>query len=360
MLVAYERAIRMRAARVFICQEHHLSIWTTWRRGTVSSTPPTRRTTGATTTSSWRRSPSRSTDRVLDVGCGSGDFTAKVAALVPDGHVVGLEPQPSMVDEARRAIAAQPVVRAGAGTGAGGGAGGRDRAVRRRHEPVGPALGSGARPPRHPRAVQARAAARRHVADRVRRRRQRPRDRRVPRRRGRLDRRTAGSARAVDVPPCGRVPRPAPRRRLRRRRRVRAHGRAAPSVRSRQPCSAGCTVKRSRPTRPGSIRTSALASAPPSTTASTSCAVRTEPTTSRLCASTSARTRERDSPEDESEDADDEGDDAERVVGLLLHHVRSRPGCSRRTTTTVESVPPARSPDAAVSWISGAGCSGSG
>jgi trans-aconitate methyltransferase len=41
------------------------------------------------------------TDRVLDVGSGSGDFTAKVAALVPDGHVVGLEPQPSMIDVAR-------------------------------------------------------------------------------------------------------------------------------------------------------------------------------------------------------------------------------------------------------------------
>jgi trans-aconitate methyltransferase len=43
-----------------------------------------------------------SSDRVLDVGCGAGDFTAKVAALVPDGHVVGLEPQPSMIDVARR------------------------------------------------------------------------------------------------------------------------------------------------------------------------------------------------------------------------------------------------------------------
>src|SRR3954453_17411858 len=42
------------------------------------------------------------TDRGLDVGCGSGDFTAKVAAVVPRGHVVGLEPQPSMVAEARR------------------------------------------------------------------------------------------------------------------------------------------------------------------------------------------------------------------------------------------------------------------
>jgi trans-aconitate methyltransferase len=53
------------------------------------------------------------TDRVLDVGCGSGDFTAKVAALVPAGHVVGLEPQPSMIVEAeRRALPNQSFVRA--------------------------------------------------------------------------------------------------------------------------------------------------------------------------------------------------------------------------------------------------------
>ncbi|HEY0640090.1 MAG TPA: methyltransferase domain-containing protein [Pseudonocardiaceae bacterium] len=41
--------------------------------------------------------------RVLDVGCGSGDFTVKLAALVPDGHVVGLDPQPSMLERARAA-----------------------------------------------------------------------------------------------------------------------------------------------------------------------------------------------------------------------------------------------------------------
>ena len=45
--------------------------------------------------------PLRADDRVLDLGCGSGDFTATVAALVPDGHVVGLDAQPSMLDEAR-------------------------------------------------------------------------------------------------------------------------------------------------------------------------------------------------------------------------------------------------------------------
>ena len=46
--------------------------------------------------------PLRPSDRVLDVGCGSGDLTATVAARVPDGHVVGLDPQPSQLVEARR------------------------------------------------------------------------------------------------------------------------------------------------------------------------------------------------------------------------------------------------------------------
>ena len=57
--------------------------------------------------------PLRRTDRVLDLGCGAGDLTATVAGLVPDGHVVGLEPQPSMVREARsRALANQSFVEA--------------------------------------------------------------------------------------------------------------------------------------------------------------------------------------------------------------------------------------------------------
>jgi trans-aconitate methyltransferase len=46
--------------------------------------------------------PLRPTDRVLDVACGSGDFTSVLAARVPDGHVVGLDAQPSMIDAARR------------------------------------------------------------------------------------------------------------------------------------------------------------------------------------------------------------------------------------------------------------------
>ena len=57
--------------------------------------------------------PLRPADRVLDLGCGSGDLTATVAARVPDGHVVGLEPQPSQLAEARtRALPNQSFVQA--------------------------------------------------------------------------------------------------------------------------------------------------------------------------------------------------------------------------------------------------------
>lgn len=44
--------------------------------------------------------PLRPTDRVLDIGCGSGDFTRAIADLVPHGEVVGTDPQPSMLIEA--------------------------------------------------------------------------------------------------------------------------------------------------------------------------------------------------------------------------------------------------------------------
>jgi SAM-dependent methyltransferase len=47
--------------------------------------------------------PLRPGDRVLDLGCGSGDLTATVAELVgDDGHVVGVDAQPTMLEEARR------------------------------------------------------------------------------------------------------------------------------------------------------------------------------------------------------------------------------------------------------------------
>jgi ubiquinone/menaquinone biosynthesis C-methylase UbiE len=48
-----------------------------------------------------RAFPVEAGDRVLDLGCGSGDFTGTIAARVPAGHVVGVDAQASMVDEAR-------------------------------------------------------------------------------------------------------------------------------------------------------------------------------------------------------------------------------------------------------------------
>jgi len=42
----------------------------------------------------------RPTDEVLDVGCGTGDFTIKLAARVPQGRVVGLDASPSQITAA--------------------------------------------------------------------------------------------------------------------------------------------------------------------------------------------------------------------------------------------------------------------
>lgn len=41
-------------------------------------------------------------DAVLDLGCGSGEFTARLASLVPAGQVVGVDNDESMLVEARR------------------------------------------------------------------------------------------------------------------------------------------------------------------------------------------------------------------------------------------------------------------
>ncbi len=41
-------------------------------------------------------------DVVIDLGCGSGEFTARLAALVPEGAVLGVEPDASMVATAAR------------------------------------------------------------------------------------------------------------------------------------------------------------------------------------------------------------------------------------------------------------------
>lgn len=41
------------------------------------------------------------TDVVVDVGCGTGEFTARLAELVPHGHVIGVDRDPDMLRVAR-------------------------------------------------------------------------------------------------------------------------------------------------------------------------------------------------------------------------------------------------------------------
>ncbi|MFJ2768770.1 class I SAM-dependent methyltransferase [Streptomyces sp. NPDC087300] len=43
--------------------------------------------------------------RVLDIGCGPGTITADLAALVPDGHVTGVDHAPGILDQARATAA---------------------------------------------------------------------------------------------------------------------------------------------------------------------------------------------------------------------------------------------------------------
>lgn len=44
----------------------------------------------------------RSTDVVVDLGCGSGEFSARLADMVDGGRVIGVEPDPSMLEAAER------------------------------------------------------------------------------------------------------------------------------------------------------------------------------------------------------------------------------------------------------------------
>src|SRR4051812_43385631 len=39
--------------------------------------------------------------RILDIGCGPGTITADLAALVPDGHVTGVDHAPGILEQAR-------------------------------------------------------------------------------------------------------------------------------------------------------------------------------------------------------------------------------------------------------------------
>jgi SAM-dependent methyltransferase len=44
----------------------------------------------------------RADDVVVDLGCGSGEFSARLAGIATNGRVIGVEPDPSMLEAARR------------------------------------------------------------------------------------------------------------------------------------------------------------------------------------------------------------------------------------------------------------------
>ncbi|MFK4146552.1 class I SAM-dependent methyltransferase [Streptomyces sp. NPDC004065] len=50
--------------------------------------------------------------KVLDIGCGPGTITADLAALVPDGHVTGVDRAPGILDRARATAAERGVTNA--------------------------------------------------------------------------------------------------------------------------------------------------------------------------------------------------------------------------------------------------------
>jgi ubiquinone/menaquinone biosynthesis C-methylase UbiE len=52
------------------------------------------------------RHPPARTDVVVDLGCGSGEFSARLAALVPQGRVIGVDSDSSMLAAAQRHKAA--------------------------------------------------------------------------------------------------------------------------------------------------------------------------------------------------------------------------------------------------------------
>jgi ubiquinone/menaquinone biosynthesis C-methylase UbiE len=53
--------------------------------------------------------------KILDIGCGPGTITADLAALVPDGHVTGVDRAPDVLEQARAAAADRGLANVGFG-----------------------------------------------------------------------------------------------------------------------------------------------------------------------------------------------------------------------------------------------------
>ena len=67
----------------------------------------------ATTRETLRRIPMTGVNRVLDVGCGTGELLARLAAKHPEVALAGLDPVPEMLAVARGKLSDRPDLRVG-------------------------------------------------------------------------------------------------------------------------------------------------------------------------------------------------------------------------------------------------------
>jgi len=67
----------------------------------------------ATTRETLARLPILPTDRVLDVGCGTGELLARLAAKYPEARLAGLDPVPEMLEVAKGKISDKVDLRVG-------------------------------------------------------------------------------------------------------------------------------------------------------------------------------------------------------------------------------------------------------
>ncbi len=67
----------------------------------------------ATTRETMARLAVRTTDRVLDIGCGTGELLSRLAAKYPSARLAGLDPVPEMLEVARGKVSAEVDLRVG-------------------------------------------------------------------------------------------------------------------------------------------------------------------------------------------------------------------------------------------------------